>query len=254
MLRPTQDRSLGKGLERRGASGQQRRALMQRMTLAEQIEAHLRDLILTNELGPGQDIPSSADLANEYGVSRTIMREAMKSLQAKGLIEVKNGRRARVRPITSGVLADFFERFTSPQREATLELLELRRGIEVEAIGLATQRRTEEDLEALWKHAASMKETLGDPDRFLDVDLDIHLAIATASKNRVLFHLVDSIRTSLRNSMREGLMRYKSNEDWERTQHTHLELIQSIADQQKERAIACMTAHFDAAIESITKR
>src|ERR1700722_4239699 len=73
---------------------------VQRATLAQQIETHMRDLIVSNRLGPGELLPSSIDLATEFGVSRSIVREAMKSLQAKGLIEIANGKRARVQPIT----------------------------------------------------------------------------------------------------------------------------------------------------------
>jgi GntR family transcriptional repressor for pyruvate dehydrogenase complex len=228
--------------------------LMQRATLAEQIETHIRELIVSDKLGPGEVLPSSIDLATEFGVSRSIVREAMKSLQAKGLIEISNGKRARVQPITNTVLVDFFDRFAQPHKAAVIELLELRKGIEVQGAVLAAQRRTGEDLERIWSFVRQMETKIGDPDAFLDIDVELHLAIVAASKNRMLFHLVDSIREVMRDTMKEGLVRHTASADWHRIHASHVTLVTFVDQQDAAGAGACMATHFDEAIHGILTR
>ncbi len=222
-----------------------------RVTLADQIEAHIRDLIVSERLGSGEFLPSSMDLAAEFGVSRSIVREAMKSLQAKGLIEIANGKRARVRPMTNSVLIDFFDRFARTEREAVIDLLELRRGIEVQGAVLAARRRSPEDLVLMWASVQRMGEKLGDPDAFLEMDVQLHLAIAKASKNEMMFHLVASIREVMRDTMREGLVRHPNEEDWQKNYADHLTLVTLIDKQDEQGAGALMALHFDLAIHRI---
>lgn len=225
----------------------------QRATLADQIEGHIRDLIVSDRLGPGEILPSSIDLAAEFGVSRTIVREAMKSLQAKGLIEIMNGKRARVRPMTNSVLIDFFDRFARSEKEAVIDLLELRKGVEVQSAILAARRRTEEDRARIWSSVRRMEEALGDPDAFLETDVELHLAIAHASKNRMIFHLVASIREVMRNTMREGVIRHPDQEAWKENLGGHVRLVEAIDRQDEEGARVSMVYHFDRAIDRILR-
>jgi len=227
---------------------------IQRATLAEQIETHIRELIVSDQLGSGAMLPSSTDLAAEFGVSRSIVREAMKSLQAKGLIEIANGKRARVRPITNSVLVDFFDRFAQPHKDAVIEMLELRKGIEVQGAALAAQRRTAEDLERIWANVRLMETKIGDPDAFTEVDIQLHLSIMAASKNRMLFHLAESIREVMRDTMEEGLVRHTARHDWEKIQANHVTLVTLIDQQDAAGAAACMARHLDEAIRGILTR
>ena len=214
----------------------------------------MRGLIVSDQLGPGELLPSSADLAAKFGVSRTITREAMKSLQARGLIEIVNGKRARVRPITNTLLVDFFDRFAQPHRQAVIELLELRKGIEVQAASLAAERRTADDLDRLRSIVTKMEAAIGDIDAFMETDVDLHLAIVAASKNRMLFHLVGSIREALRDTIKEGLERHKTLADWRRTYLAHVKLVELIERQSAEAAGALMATHFEDATHAILTR
>lgn len=226
-------------------------AIIQRATLAEQIEEHIRELIVSDRLEAGEFLPSSVELATEFGVSRSIVREALKSLQAKGLIEIANGKRARVQPISGSVLVDFFDRFTQPQHGSVIEMLELRRGIEVQGALLAARRRTDDDLKSMWALLARMEQNIGDPHGFTAVDIELHLTIIEASKNRMLYHLAKSIRATMRDSMNEGLMRHTDRREWENIQASHVELVQLIQNQDVEGTGACMARHFDEAIHGI---
>jgi GntR family transcriptional regulator, transcriptional repressor for pyruvate dehydrogenase complex len=227
---------------------------IQRTTLAEQIEAHMREQIVSHQLGEGESLPSSIELAAEFGVSRSIVREALKSLQANGLIEIANGRRARVRPVTSDVLVGFFNRFAQPHKDAVIQLLELRRGLEVQGALLAATRRTPEDMERIWIDVGAMEERIGDAEAFLDLDVQLHLDIVASSKNRPLFHLVESIREVMRDTMKEGLVRHSDAADWRKIQDSHVKLVTLVDRRDAEGAAACMASHFDEAIHGILTR
>lgn len=227
---------------------------IQRSTLAEQIEEHIRELIVSDKMEAGEVLPSSIDLAAEFGVSRTIVREAMKSLQAKGLIEITNGKRARVQPITGSVLVDFFDRFSQPGQGAVIEMLEVRRGIEVQGALLAAERRTDDDLESMASLLDGMESNIGDPHAFTAVDIELHLAIVGASKNRMLYHLAESIRAAMRDTMNEGLMRHMDRKSWQNIQANHVTLVDLIRRQDVAGTAACMAKHFDEAIFGIRTR
>jgi DNA-binding FadR family transcriptional regulator len=229
-------------------NGQWRHAPLQRVTLAEQIETQLKYQIVSNELKPGDAIPSSFELAAQFGVSRTIVREALKSLQAKGLIDIANGKRATVKPISSGVLSDFFDRFSGTHQEAVIELLELRRGVEVQAAGMAAQRRTSEDMNELWRLIRAMGAAKGNVDAFIDIDFQLHLAIVSAAKNRMMYFLYDSIRAASRDTMREGFIRHPY---WANIHASHISLVMFIDAGDAAAAEACMAAHLDDAMAGV---
>jgi GntR family transcriptional repressor for pyruvate dehydrogenase complex len=117
---------------------------LRRDTLAEQVAERLISLIEHDELAPGTLLPAEGKLALEFGVSRPVVREALKVLAAKDIVAIANGKGAMVRPMTSAPLRDFFQRALRNRHSTSVELLEVRKGIEVQSATLAAQRRTVE--------------------------------------------------------------------------------------------------------------
>lgn len=228
-------------------------AKVQRITLSEQVEGFIRDHIISRKLAPGQTLPSSVQLAEQFGVSRTIVREAMKSLEAKGMVTIVNGKRPIVSPLNNQVLVDFFSRVAGERDAALIELLELRRGIEVQGAALAAERRTDEELAELWAITRQMRASMREVERYLDHDVDLHLAIAKASHNRMIFHLVDSIRGPVRDTQREGQDLHPAEAMKEQIQTSHEILVQLIDEQDATEAARCMAIHFDGSIEGIQR-
>lgn len=228
-------------------------AKVQRITLSEQVEGFIRDHITSQKVAPGQSLPSSVQLAERFGVSRAIVREAMKSLEAKGMVTIINGKRPIVSPLNNQVLVDYFERVALEREEALIELLELRKGIEVQGASLAAVRRTTDELAELWAIVCRMRETMGDIERYLDHDVNLHLAIARASQNRMIHHLVDSIRGPVRDTQREGQDLHPAETMKEQIQTSHEILVQLIDEQDAAGAARCMALHFDGSIEGILR-
>src|SRR5262245_4098759 len=137
---------------------------LRRETLAEQASQSLIEFIQTQNLKPGDVLPSEARLSVEFGVSRPIIREALKSLAGKGVIDIVNGRGAVVKPIDSETLSEFFERAMHENDNTIMELMEVRKGIEVQSAALAAQRRTPEELAKMSEIVTAMRQHLNDPD------------------------------------------------------------------------------------------
>jgi DNA-binding FadR family transcriptional regulator len=221
---------------------------LRRETLAEQVAQHLLVEIESGRLSPGDTLPSEAQLAARYNVSRPIVREALKTLAARGIIEIVNGKGALVKAMNSDPIRDFFQRAVQLNRQTIIDLLELRRGIEIQSATLAAQRRTPEDLAELERITAEMRANLHDPVAYSDLDLDLHLRIASASRNMMLYYLVESIRQQLHDTILEGMRRRNSAEEYERVQVLHEELLEALRRGAALQAGQAMAQHFDEAI------
>lgn len=226
---------------------------LQRKTLSEQVEEFIREHIVSRKIAPGQSLPSSIQLAEQFGVSRAIVREALKSLEARGLITIANGKRATVNPVNNQILIDYFDRMAQDREEALIELLELRKGLEVQGSFMAAERRTDDEMRQIRDLVRQMRAQVGKLDAYLDLDVQLHLAIAGASHNRMLYHIVDSLRGPLRDTMEEGQILHSSSEEREMIQVNHEILVDLIERQDTAGAAACMTKHFDEAIAGIVK-
>ena len=110
---------------------------LHRETLAEQARNALLDLIARRGLREGDVLPSEMSLAGEFGVSRQVIREALKALQGQGVIEILNGRGAVVRPVDHSALVVFFQRAVHLNQRTIIELIEVRKGIEIQSAMLA---------------------------------------------------------------------------------------------------------------------
>lgn len=159
-------------------------------TRTDSVVAELTTRITTGAVSPGERMPSEATLERELGVSRTVVREAVARLRSAGLLESQQGRGTFVLAVPTEqpyVLA------TAPHTVAeTVELIELRTAIEVEAASLAARRRQESDLERLRTASAELHPD-DPPNRTIDADFVFHRAVALATRNRHFPALLGSL-------------------------------------------------------------
>ncbi len=139
---------------------------------------------------PGERLPREDQLALRFGVSRTVVREAMRVLAARGLVEVRQGSGTRIAPYERWHLLDptlLFELMQSGRHiDLVLELTELRRIFEGEAAALAAARRSEADLARLAELCAAMPRALHDAEQYTALDVEFHDNVLTAAHNRLL--------------------------------------------------------------------
>jgi GntR family transcriptional regulator, transcriptional repressor for pyruvate dehydrogenase complex len=224
---------------------------LRRDTLAEQVAERLIVLIEHDELAPGTLLPAEGKLALEFGVSRPGVREALKVLAAKDIVAIANGKGAIVRPMTSAPLRDFFQRALRNRHATAVELLEVRKGIEVQSATLAAQRRTAEELSELTGILPALCEAVHDPVAFVTIDTRFHLLVAAASHNKLLHHLIESIRDPMQESMREVSRRRVTEEQHAFAFTAHARIVDTIERAAPEAAGSAMAAHFDVTISLV---
>lgn len=199
----------------------------------------------------GTILPSEAKLTAQFGVSRPVIREALTSLEARGIVKVLNGKGAIVQPVTSAPLRAFFETAVQLRRETLVELLEIRKGIEVQSASLAADRRTAEDVDRMQQTITAMRRHLHDPGEYVDLDANFHLLIAAASGNSMLHHLIESIRGPLKNSIREGVRLRHTEDQFQEMQGGHERILEAIGRSDAVTASRLMADHFDGAVKAM---
>jgi GntR family transcriptional repressor for pyruvate dehydrogenase complex len=165
--------------------------------LADKVAATILEMILTEGTKVGDRLPSERELSDQFGVSRTVVREAIRTLAAKGVLEVRTGHGVRIVAVPAGTVSESLRLFI---RSATLDyprLAEVRATLEIEIAGLAAQRVTEEGVELLRANVSAMEAAVGDVDRMSQLDLDFHRAIAVSTQNDLFLLLLDSIGEGL---------------------------------------------------------
>lgn len=204
-------------------------------TAAGVVADDLARLIL-GEMQPGTSLPSEADLAARYDVSRLTIRESVKLLEGRGLLELQRGRKAIVREPDGAAFADFLTSIIRYDTKGLFDLVEVRLSLEVQSATLAAKRATRAGLAAIESALAGMRENLPPPGdemsaeqetAFHTYDVGFHEAIALASGNRVLGYLFEAMAVPLK----EGFfISRRGHEQRGHTLHDTVEAHQRILD------------------------
>jgi GntR family transcriptional repressor for pyruvate dehydrogenase complex len=203
----------------------------------------IRQDIESGRLGVGSKLSSEATLSQQYGVSRSVIREALRSCTALGLTVTKTGKGTFV--VANKVANDL----TLGQYSAR-DLTEARPHIEVPAAGLAAERRSNEELETL-RHIVAAMATETDPESWVALDSSFHAAIARASGNKVFASVVADIRDALAHQS-ETLNMVADRQHASDVEHQ--EILAAIEAGSAEKARAAMARHLQAvgiALDSI---
>jgi GntR family transcriptional repressor for pyruvate dehydrogenase complex len=163
------------------------------------VAERLQGLILGKKLDAGSKLPPERILCQQLGVSRTVLREAIKHLSAQGLVEEVTGRGTFVSRPNLEAVRKSLQICLGWHAQAVLEnLLELRRLIEVEIAGLASLQATKTEIKDLWQNVIEMEAVVdGDTKTFMTLDLEFHAGLARATHNDLFVMLFDAIATAL---------------------------------------------------------
>lgn len=167
--------------------------------LYEQIVEQIEQRILSGDLRVGDQLPPERDLAEQFGVSRTAVREAVKTLRGKGLVEIQLGRGTFITSNTARAMRHSLGLMVRIGSEKGLDYLEeVREIFEPEIAVLAAAQAGEEQIAAMREAITVMDRTVDDIDAYIEADLDFHLALADAAQNVLISALIDSIIDLLR--------------------------------------------------------
>jgi len=209
--------------------------------LYEQIVQQIEESVLNGTLKPGDQLPAERDLAQRLGVSRTAVREAVKTLREKGLVEAYSGRGTFITNGTSQAARQSFDLMVKiGQQEGSPHLAELRLILEPGIAALAAGRVDEEHLAAMREAVAVMDRSQKDPDAYIEADLDFHLALAEAAANPLILSLIDSIVGLLRE---QRIRIFNVAGGPQRGQFHHKKILAAIENRDPEAAREAMRAH-----------
>jgi len=215
--------------------------------LYEQIVQQVEDSILKGQLKPGDQLPAERDLAQRFGVSRTAVREAVKTLREKGLVEAYSGRGTFVTNGTSEATRQSLDLMIRVnQQEGSANLAELRLVLEPDIAGLAATRIEEQLLTTMREAVAEMDRNLRDPDGYVEADLDFHLALAEAVGNPLILSLLDSIVGLLR-EQRSRIFNVEGGP--QRGQYHHKRILAAIEQRDSDAAREAMRAHLQQVLQ-----
>ena len=168
--------------------------------LVDRVVNELERLIVEGELKPATRLPPERELADQLGVSRTVVREAVQILVTKGLLETRHGVGTMVREVTREQVVsplNLFLRTKGSGKVSFDDLHQVRSILEIETAGLAAEQATKEDISNLKKILADMFAAQDDPATLAIHDADFHSAIAKTTHNPLLVVLINSIRDLL---------------------------------------------------------
>jgi GntR family transcriptional regulator, transcriptional repressor for pyruvate dehydrogenase complex len=171
-------------------------AVRQAPNLTAELVDRLVRQIETGALAPGQKLPTEQSIVAATGVSRTVVREALASLRARGLITTRQGLGAFVRA-EPGPAAFTIRPEDLASIADVLRLLELRVSVEVEAAGLAARRRTAEDLERMRGHLKTLDAAIEEAGSGAEADFAFHRAVLVATGNPYFARFFDVFGQSI---------------------------------------------------------
>jgi DNA-binding FadR family transcriptional regulator len=155
------------------------------------VERQLREHIVTNRLAPGDKLPSESELSSELGVSRTAIREGLRSLEAVGVITTHQGKGRFVSQFDSTTIADSLAISLSFDQPSLREILEIRKTLETGFLSRAAPLLTQDDLDALDHLVHRMRVRLKKPTTFLQEDMEFHRVLFRKLNNRILLNILE---------------------------------------------------------------
>lgn len=219
-------------------SEEDRRPIVRRKLYELVAERVLSD-VSRGVLKPGRCLPPERTLAEQYAVGRSSIREALRMLESAGMIE-SVGRGAFVVARSGNPLKQSLALLVATRDGDVRELFEVRKILEVETASLAAERRTEEDIARMKAALDEMREGIGSRERYTGGDVQFHLAVVTASHNRMASHMMQAIRNVMQRALASI---YEIPGSAQRSSEQHDRIFQAVVEGRGDEARDHMREH-----------
>jgi len=204
--------------------------------------------ILRGDYPIGQSLPSEAELASRFEVSKVVIRAVLQQLSALGVIEIRQGKPSIVKRVSPRPLEYFLSFAMMETENGLVEAVQLRRALETYIAQRAAEHIKVTNLKKLRDTINAMEVARNDPKAFIEADLAFHVTLAESSDNRLLMFLVQALRGTIHETVRM-LHERGATPDRSATIARHVAIVDAIAACDPEAARLAMTAHFDASEE-----
>jgi DNA-binding FadR family transcriptional regulator len=220
-------------------------------TLGSRVAEALLNKIRCDDLAPGTRLPSEQAMAQHFGVSRTVVREAIAVLKADGLLETRKGSGAFVRKPELAHAATS-DRLTEQSIQSLLNLIEVRRGLESETAALAAVRRTPGQLAEIEHALRRIEEAVAAGSDGVEEDARFHLSIAEATGNPYWMRFVEMFAQPIRSAVKVTRANEARREDFSRqVLAEHEKIVSAIAAGDAELARAAAAEHMEHAARRV---
>lgn len=212
---------------------------VEKKLLGKQIEEELMNYILQEPVEVGQKLPNEFELAEKFGAGRSTVREAVKSLVSKGILEVRRGSGTFVISRQSAEDDPLgLSRLEEDKYKLALELFEVRLMLEPEIAALAAEKATAEELETLAQLCDETEQLYLSGKNHSQKDVEFHTCIARCSKNRVVETLIPIINTAIMT-----FVHLTHRKLMQETINTHRAILEAIQDRDPVGARCAMIMH-----------
>jgi GntR family transcriptional repressor for pyruvate dehydrogenase complex len=217
-----------------------------RASLSDHIVEQMTDLISRGALKAGERIPSEKQLCLQFGVGRTSVREALRSLSAMGVLETRMGEGTFVAEDASRAMELSFQWGLLMNPKTVEDLVETRLMLESHTAFLAAGKATPDDLEQAQEAIRKMESSLAEPQQYLEHDLQFHMTIARATQNSILQSLLSTTRGYLQAWIAETLSRASGDISAKRARLSiteHKRIVRALRNRDSHGARQAMAAH-----------
>ena len=206
--------------------------------LADQAAEHIMQLIRDNSLNVGDKLPNEFELAERLGVGRGTVRESIKLLVSRNILEVRRGKGTFVSQ-NPGMSEDPLGlAFLKDQKRLVLDLMEVRLLLEPAIVSMAAQRATPEDMAEMNDICDKIEERMSRGENYVDLDMELHTCFARSTQNQVIPQFIPVITQSVSINIE-----VTNRAMWRETQRDHREVVSAISQRDTQRASAAMVRH-----------
>lgn len=225
--------------------------------LYEEIVEQIKQLISDGKLKPGDKLLAERDLADRFQVSRASVREAIRTLEMLGIIDIRPGEGTFIRGTETDDIIRPLAMFLAVERNSLLDMFEMRRIFETATASLAAQRATLEEVNQIEGMLENMRESLNvqDPEKGEEFDAAFHYAVAEATHNSLLIRLFKTVTEDFAkaNSVARRQLYHDNIQNAQKIIDQHSEILQAIRSGDPQSASATMLAHLIFAEEELRK-
>lgn len=223
-----------------------------RKLLYQQVADDIESAILSGTYPHDSRLPSEQELANEYGVSRNVIREALKRLQERGLVSIKTGSGTYVSQPTTEPVSDALQRLLEyPNNSVSVaHFYEIRRMIEPEVAKLAAERASEEGVVSIREAYDLMVKNRDNRPAWTQADLGFHIAVAEATRNPLIKSILKPLNKPLMKVIEAGMAEPSGVEAG---LNAHLKIMNAIQDHDLARAEQAMLEHLEDSEQRVSK-
>jgi GntR family transcriptional repressor for pyruvate dehydrogenase complex len=214
--------------------------------LSSQVAEQIQQLILSRDLKPGDRLPTERELGETFEVSRTVIREAIRTLEARGLVTSQTGSGTYVRAMKGSDVASSLGMYINTRHKPfSLDaLMEVRQVLEIEMVRLAADRASQEDISHLENSLRKMCGTTNNAEEFSKWDLEFHLQLCEASGNPLFGIILEPLTESLFELIWTGTSTPGAADE---ACDFHAQILTHIKNKDSEGAVEVMTRHLEQA-------